>query len=77
MTFQDQLEHLIIDKTDIPEKHALPELIHQTTYLSDGELVTWDGPMHEVFSPICMQTENGPERIKIGSYPLCTEKKRI
>jgi acyl-CoA reductase-like NAD-dependent aldehyde dehydrogenase len=30
--------------------------------------------MHEVFSPICMQTENGPERIKIGSYPLCTEK---
>lgn len=74
MTFQEQLEHLIIDKTDIPEKYALPELIHQTTYLSDGELVTWDGPMHEVFSPICMQTENGPERIKIGSYPLCTEK---
>jgi hypothetical protein len=39
MTFQDQLELLIIDKTNIPEKYALPELIHQTTYLSDGELV--------------------------------------
>jgi glyceraldehyde-3-phosphate dehydrogenase (NADP+) len=74
MTFQEQLDHLIIDKKLIPEAFVLPELIHQNTYLSDGELVTWDGPMHEVFSPICMQTPNGIERIKIGSYPICTEK---
>ena len=74
MTFQEQLDHLIIEKQAIPEAFALPELINQRSYLSDGELVTWDGPTHEVFSPICMHTPDGVQRIKIGSYPVCTEK---
>jgi acyl-CoA reductase-like NAD-dependent aldehyde dehydrogenase len=77
MTFQEQLDHLIIEKQAIPEAFALPELIDQRTYLSDGELVSWDGPTHEVFSPICMQTPEGVQRIKIGSYPVCTEKEAM
>ena len=77
MTFQAQLDHLIIEKQAIPEAFALPELINQKTYLSDGELVSWDGPTHEVFSPICMHTPDGVQRIKIGSYPVCTEKEAM
>ena len=77
MTFQEQLDHLIIEKQAIPEAFALPELIDQRTYLSDGELVTWNGPTHEVFSPICMTTPDGVQRIKIGSYPVCTEKEAM
>jgi acyl-CoA reductase-like NAD-dependent aldehyde dehydrogenase len=77
MTFQEQLDHLIIEKQAIPEAFALPELIDQRTYLSDGELVTWNGPTHEVFSPICMSTPDGVQRIKIGSYPVCTEKEAM
>jgi glyceraldehyde-3-phosphate dehydrogenase (NADP+) len=77
MTFQEQLDHLIIGKQAIPEAFALPELIDQRTYLSDGELVTWNGPTHEVFSPICMSTPDGVQRIKIGSYPVCTEKEAM
>jgi glyceraldehyde-3-phosphate dehydrogenase (NADP+) len=74
MTFQEQLDRLIIEQQAIPEAFTLPELMEQRTYLSDGELVTWDGPTHEVFSPICMHTAEGAKRIKIGSYPICTEK---
>jgi len=77
MTFQEQLDHLIIEKQAIPEAFSLPELIDQRTYLSDGELVTWNGPTHEVFSPICMQSPDGAQRIKIGSYPVCTEKEAM
>ena len=77
MTFQEQLDHLIVEKQAIPEAFALPELIDQRTYLSDGELVSWDGPTHEVFSPICMHTPDGVKRIKIGSYPVCTEKEAM
>jgi acyl-CoA reductase-like NAD-dependent aldehyde dehydrogenase len=77
MTFQEQLDHLIIEKQAIPDAFALPELINQKTYLSDGELVTWDGPTHEVFSPICMHTPDGLQRINIGSYPVCTEKEAM
>jgi hypothetical protein len=36
MTFQEQLDHLIIEKQAIPDAFALPELINQKTYLSDG-----------------------------------------
>jgi glyceraldehyde-3-phosphate dehydrogenase (NADP+) len=74
MTFQDQLDQLIIENKAIPEAFILPFLIEQKTYLSDGELIHWDGPTHEVFSPICMHTPEGIQRIKIGSYPICTEK---
>ena len=77
MTFQEQLDHLIIEKQAIPEAFALPELIDQRTYLSDGELVTWNGPTHEVFSPSCMSTPDGVQLIKIGSYPVCTEKEAM
>ena len=74
MTFQEKLDHLIVDQKLIPAEFALPELVDQKTYLSNGEMIHWDGPTHEVFSPICIQTSNGIERIKIGSYPVCTEK---
>lgn len=74
MTHQEKLDSLIIDQNSIPEEFKIQELIEQKTYLTDGELITWDGPFHEVYSPICMQTENGPKRIKIGSFPVCTEK---
>jgi glyceraldehyde-3-phosphate dehydrogenase (NADP+) len=40
------------------------------SYLIDGELRKWDGPMREVLSPICVQSTDGPSRVPIGSLPL-------
>lgn len=77
MTFQDRLDHLITEKAAIPAEFALKELINQTTYLSNGEMVEWKGDTHEVYSPICIKTEKGIERIKIGSYPICTQKEAM
>ena len=77
MTFQDRLDHLITEKAAIPVEFALKELINQTTYLSNGEMVEWKGDTHEVYSPICIKTEKGIERIKIGSYPICTQKEAM
>lgn len=73
MTFEEQLNHLIIDTSSIPSKFVLSDQVDQRTYLSNGEMLNWDGPVHEVFSPICQHAPNGIERIKIGSYPICTE----
>ena len=77
MTFQDRLDHLITEKAAIPAEFALKELINQTTYLSNGEMVEWKGDTHEVYSTICIKTEKGIERIKIGSYPICTQKEAM
>ena len=77
MTFQQNLDHLILDKASIPADFALHERYHQKNYLSDGEMIEWTGDTHEVFSPICIKTDAGIERVLIGSYPICTEKEAM
>ena len=72
MDFNSTLRSIFVEEKDIPAEFSLPSLIHQREYLCNGEMKTWDGPFHEVYSPICVQTANGLERKLIGSYPLCT-----
>ena len=73
MDFKTTLENLFVEAKDVPEEFSLPSEVHQRKYLSNGEMKQWNGPVHEVFSPICIKTENGLERKLIGSYPVSTE----
>lgn len=54
---------------DIPAEFDLPEPVNQTEYLIDGELRQWDGAMHEVTSPVCVESEAGCKRVVIGRHP--------
>jgi glyceraldehyde-3-phosphate dehydrogenase (NADP+) len=72
MDFNSTLKNIFVEEQDIPAAFLLPSLVHQREYLSNGEMKTWDGPVHEVYSPVCIKTENGLERKLIGSYPICT-----
>jgi len=72
MDFDSTLKNIFVDEKDIPAEFRLPSLIHQREYLSNGEMKAWNGPVHEVYSPVCVKTENGPQRLLIGSYPVCT-----
>lgn len=74
MDFQTRLNQLFVEEKDIPQQFLLPGEIHQRTYLSDGEMKTWNGDVHKVYSPICIQTPDGLQRKLIGTYPVCTEK---
>ena len=62
---------------DIPAEFDLPEPVTQTEYLIDGELRHWEGPMHEVTSPVCLETESGCSRIVIGSHPKLGGKEAL
>ncbi len=53
----------------VPAAHALAPL-HQREYLLNGTLRTWDGPVHEVRSPVCWRRNGALESAVIGSYPL-------
>ncbi|RYY08504.1 MAG: NADP-dependent glyceraldehyde-3-phosphate dehydrogenase, partial [Chitinophagaceae bacterium] len=44
----------------IPKEYIVSE-IHQKTYLLNGELVDWRGPVANVYSPVCVLGANGPE----------------
>ncbi|MFY0480961.1 NADP-dependent glyceraldehyde-3-phosphate dehydrogenase [Flavobacterium sp. PLA-1-15] len=72
-TFEEKLNHLFIAEDQIPQQHRIEEL-HQKRYLSNGEMKKWNGPVHEVFSPVYIKTSEGLHPKLIGSYPIGTEK---
>ena len=68
------LSSIFVEESQIPEKYRLAEELHQREYLSNGEMLPWEGEVHIVLSPVCIQTAEGLKRKLIGTYPLCTEK---
>jgi glyceraldehyde-3-phosphate dehydrogenase (NADP+) len=74
MFLKNQLDSIFIEENQIPEEFKLSEELHQREYLSNGEMRTWDGEVHEVLSPICIRSDKGLHRKVIGTYPLCSEK---
>jgi len=77
MSFEDQLKSLFIKESQIPAEFQLGEEVHQREYLSNGEMKKWDGPVSEVYSPVCFPGADGLKRKLIGSYPLGTEKEAM
>ncbi len=70
------LESIFVDESQIPSEFRIEEL-HQREYLSNGQMLPWDGPVSEVYSPVCIPTPDGLKRKLIGSYPVCTEKEAM
>ena len=75
--FSDRLESLFPTEDEIPEAYKPAGLIRRDEYLIDGEIKSWDGPLMNAFSPICVRTESGPERKYLGSFPRFTEKEAL
>lgn len=71
------LESIFYAQEDIPAAYALQEQLDQREFLSNGEMLPWDGQVNEVFSPVCVKTADGLKRTRIGSYPVCTEKESM
>ena len=65
---QTNFNHLFKSENEIPEEYKVP-ILHQREYLLNGELVQWNGETTEIYSPICIPTENGLERKLLGSIP--------
>ncbi|WP_080057496.1 NADP-dependent glyceraldehyde-3-phosphate dehydrogenase [Spirosoma aerolatum] len=61
----------------IPAEYRI-EPIHQREYLINGEMRQWDGPVSEVYSPICIPGADGTlERKLVGSFPVTGEKEAL
>ncbi|HSJ69593.1 MAG TPA: aldehyde dehydrogenase family protein, partial [Anditalea sp.] len=63
-------------ESDIPEAFRVSE-IHQREYLLNGEIVSWDGPVTNIYSPVCIATEKGLQRKLLGSVPNTTQKEAM
>nr|WP_315395681.1 NADP-dependent glyceraldehyde-3-phosphate dehydrogenase [uncultured Sphingobacterium sp.] len=71
------LKSIFYSEADIPSEFNLAEQLDQHVFLSNGALLPWAGEVNEVFSPICIQTKDGLQRKRIGSYPVCTVKESM
>lgn len=56
----------------ISEKYKF-EKIDQREYLVNGEIKVWNGPLKDIFSPICDAKNGESKQVLIGSYPLLDE----
>jgi glyceraldehyde-3-phosphate dehydrogenase (NADP+) len=62
---------------DIPQYVKMDFPIHQKEYLINGELKIWDGRTNKVLSPVFVQTENGLQRVELGTHPLLTSEEAL
>ncbi len=53
---------------DVPEPHRVAP-VEQREYLVDGVLRTWDGPLIDVTSPVCLRENGACRRAFLGRYP--------
>jgi glyceraldehyde-3-phosphate dehydrogenase (NADP+) len=62
----------------IPEKYRLHHPVIQKDYLLDGKILEWDGPRQKVFSPVCIEDENGGVSPHlVGEYPMMTQNESL
>ena len=49
------LTNLFPQANEVPAAVALPPNLEQREYLLDGKLITWQGDMSPVLSPVCLK----------------------
>lgn len=76
MDTNTRFENIFVAENQIPEEFQLPE-IHQKEYLLNGEMVQWNGPVNEVWSPVCIPGTDGPKRKLVGTYPDTSPKEAM
>ena len=64
-----------MNKPDIPKNYQISSLVHQKTYLVNGELIEWDGPISDVYSTISSTTDYSPTLL--GSIPLLDKEQAM
>lgn len=70
------IDNIFVNESEIPEQYNVP-VIHQCEYLLNGEIVPWNGPVTEIFSPVFVNGSAGLERRLLGSVPHTTSKEAI
>jgi len=77
MSIKERVFNIFPEERDIPRDMKIEKEIHQKEYVVNGEVYNWDGDTKEVFSPIFVRSGSNLKQVKIGSYPLLSEKEAM
>ncbi len=69
MDIPSRLASIFPRPEQIPAAMRIQEPLIQREYLVNGQLEQWTGPMQDVYSPICIQTQNAAEPFFLGQCP--------
>lgn len=73
----NNLESIFKAESEIPQQYIPTKNIIQKEYLVNGKLLTWDGPLNEVMSPVFVKESDGLKQRVLGSTPLLTENESL
>lgn len=71
------LSTLFPEEQSIPSSVKLPANNEQREYLIDGKMLTWQGDMNPVVSPVFVRDGKELKQKTIGSTPLLTSKEAM
>lgn len=71
------LSDLFPEEKSVPASVTLSGYIEQREYLIDGKMVTWQGDMNQVASPVYVRVGSELKQKIIGSTPLLTAKEAL
>jgi len=77
MELENKIQSIFPEEKDIPRQFKLTAEVIQKEYLVNGELRSWDGPMHQALSPICIRGPSTVEQKPLGRFPLLTEEESL
>ena len=69
-TLKKNFETLFPTATNIPAKFQLAGTVEQKEYLLNGEILNWDGPVADVYSPVFINENGELKRVRLGSQPV-------
>lgn len=76
MSIESKVDNIYPEAGAVPKESRIRPL-EQKEFLVDGRIKAWTGPRQEVLSPVSLAGPKGPERVRLGSYPLMTEKEAL
>jgi glyceraldehyde-3-phosphate dehydrogenase (NADP+) len=77
MSRESKSRSIFPKEEDIPRQFRLKAEVIQREYLVDGELRIWKGRMHDVYSPVHIQTDGGLLPKALGKFPLMSGKEAL
>jgi len=77
MDLMQRIKEIFPGESEIPEAYAWKDLVEQRDYLLHGRLHTWEGLQRDVYSPVCLQQDDGIASKILGSFPLLTEREAL
>ena len=63
-------EKFFPELNSIPEKFRITNPVEQREYLINGEIVRWDGPVGDVYSPVFVRENGELKQVRLGSQPI-------